>query len=172
MRPIFARHGVPEIFRSDNGPQYVSQEMTTFSMEYGFKQITSSPHYLKSNGLAERTVQTIKLMLEKSTDPHLALLSHRGTALQWCGLSPSELLMGRWIRTMVPQVMQHFIPKWPFLKIFRQLDKKYKSKQKKNYDRSHRARSLPDLADDTPVWVTPSREAELSQHQMNQDHTL
>ena len=127
--------------------------MTTFLMEYGFKQITSSPHYPKSNSLAERTVQTIKLMLEKSTDPHLALLSHRGTALQWCGLSPSELLMGRRIRTMVPQVTQHFIPKWPFLKIFRQLDKKYKSKQKKNYDRSHRARSLPDLADDTPVWV-------------------
>ena len=138
---------------SSDGPQYVSQEMTTFSMEYGFKQITSSPHYLKSNGLAERTVQIIKMMLEKSTDPHLALLSHRGTALQWCGLRPPELLMGRRIRTMVPQVTQHFIPKWPFLKIFRQLDKKYKSKQKKNYDRSHRARSLPDLADDTPVWV-------------------
>ena len=39
------------------------------------------------------------------------------------------------------------------LKIFRQTDKKYKSKQKSNYDRCHRAHSLPDLAGDTPVWV-------------------
>lgn len=77
----------------------VSQEMSEFSKAYGFKQVTSSPHYPKSNGLAERTVQTTKAMLEKSKDPHLALLSHRATALQWCGLSPAELLMGRWIRT-------------------------------------------------------------------------
>ena len=153
LRPIFARYGVPEILRSDNGPQYISQEMTEFSREYGFKQLTSSPHYPRSNGLAERTVQTMKLMLEKSTDPYMALLSHRGTPLQWCGLCPSELLMGRRIRTTVPQVTQQLIPKWPFLKTFRQTDKKYKSKQKSNYDRCHRAHSLPDLADDTPVWV-------------------
>ena len=127
--------------------------MTEFSTTYGFKQITSSPHYPKSNGLAERTVKTIKTMLEKSTDPYLALLSHRATALQWCGLSPLELLMGRQIRTNLPQVTQHLIPKWSFLKTFRQLDKKHKSKQKRNYDRSHRARPLPELVDDIPVWV-------------------
>ena len=46
-----------------------------FSMEYGFKQITSSPHHLKSNGLTEK----------KFTDPHLALLSHQGTALHGVG---------------------------------------------------------------------------------------
>ena len=119
LRPIFARHGVPEILRNDNGPQYVSQEMSEFSKAYGFKQVTSSPHYPKSNGLAERTVQTMtKAMLEKSKDPHLALLSQCATALQWCGLSPVELLMGRWIRTTLPQVTQHFIPKWPYLKTF------------------------------------------------------
>ena len=135
LRPIFARHGVPEILRSDNGPQYVSREMTEFSVAYGFQQITSSPHYPKSNGLAERTVQTVKTMLEKSTDPFLVLLSHRATALQWCGLSPSELLMGRRMRTTLPQVTQHLIPDWSFLKSFRRLDKKYKSVQKRNYDR-------------------------------------
>ena len=37
--------------------------------------------------------------------------------------------------------------------IFQQIDKKYKSKQKSNYDRCHRAHSLPDLADDTPFWI-------------------
>ena len=153
LRPLFARHGVPEILRSDNGPQYVSQEMTKFSVDYGFQQITSSPHYPKSNGLAERTVQTIKTMLEKSIDPFLALLSYRATPLQWCGLSPSELLMGRQIRTTLPQVAQHLIPHWSFLESFHQQDKKYKRAQKRNYDRYHKARPLPELADDTPAWI-------------------
>ena len=127
--------------------------MSEFSKAYGFKQVTGGPHYPKSNGLAKRTVQTTKAMLEKSKDPHLALFSHHATALQWCGLSPAELLMGRWIRTTLPQVTQYFIPKWPYLKTFQQLDKKYKNQQKREYDRYHRACSLPELADDTPVWV-------------------
>ena len=98
-------------------------------------------------------VQMTKAMLEKSKDPNLALLSHRVTALQWCGISPAELLMGRRIRTTLPQVTQHFIPKWPYLKTFQQLDKKYKNQQKRDHDRCHRARSLPELTDDTQVWV-------------------
>ena len=58
LQSIFARHGIPEVLRSDNGPQYVSQEMTDFATLYGFVQVTSSPHYPRSNGLAERTVKT------------------------------------------------------------------------------------------------------------------
>ena len=92
-------------------------------------------------------------MLEKSTDPFLALLSYHAAALQCCGLSPSELLMGRRIRTTLSQVTQHLIPNWSFLERFCQQDKKYKSVQKRNYDRYHKARPLPELADDTPVWI-------------------
>ena len=36
LQAIFARHGIPEVLRSDNGPQYVSQEMTDFAALYGF----------------------------------------------------------------------------------------------------------------------------------------
>ena len=46
LRPLFGTHGIPEILRSDNVPQYVSQEMTKFSVDYGFQQITSSPHLM------------------------------------------------------------------------------------------------------------------------------
>ena len=52
-------------------------------------------------------VQALKTMLEKSKDPYLALLSHCATALHWCGMSPSQLLMGRQIRTTLPQVTRH-----------------------------------------------------------------
>ena len=40
---IFARHGIPEILMSDDGPQYSSQEMKDFFFSCGFKHITSSP---------------------------------------------------------------------------------------------------------------------------------
>ena len=71
------------------------------------KHITSSPHYPQSNGQVERMVQSIKSILKKSEDPHLAILSYRATPMQWCGLSPSELSMGRKIRTTIPQITEH-----------------------------------------------------------------
>jgi transposase InsO family protein len=47
---IFARHGIPEVVVSDNGPQYASEAYSNFAESYGFKHITSSPYYPQSNG--------------------------------------------------------------------------------------------------------------------------
>jgi len=95
LKAIFSCHGIPAIFMSDNGPQFVAQEMKEFAELYGFEHITSSPHYPRSNGLVERNVKTVKSLLEHSPDPYLALLSYRATPLPFCGLSPAELSMGR-----------------------------------------------------------------------------
>ena len=153
LKSIFARFGVPAEMVSDNGPQYSSQEMKDFSENYGFKHITTSPHYPQANGLAERTVKTVKNLLENASDPYKALLSYRATPLPWCALSPAELLMGRRIRTDIPQVMESFVPKWSHIANFRSLDEKYKRLQKQHYDQRHRVKTLPSLPDDQPVWV-------------------
>ena len=81
LKSIFARHGIPECFMSDGGPQYVSFVFKQFAQSYGFQHIVSSPRYAQSNGLVERGVQTIKMMLKKSDDPYIALLSYRATPL-------------------------------------------------------------------------------------------
>ena len=99
LKLIFARHGIPEIVPSDNGPP---QEFSTFAKLYGFRHTTSSPRYPQSNGQAERTVKTVKQMLKQTQDPYLALLNYRATPLPWCKCSPAELLMGRRLRTRVP----------------------------------------------------------------------
>ena len=49
-KSIFARHGIPATVKSDNGPQYSSEEYKKFSSEWGFKHVTSSPTILKQMG--------------------------------------------------------------------------------------------------------------------------
>ena len=73
LKSIVVQHGIPEVIRSDNGPQYESQQFSMFAESYGFQHSTSSPRYLQSNGQAERMVKTMKQMLKQSSDPYLAL---------------------------------------------------------------------------------------------------
>lgn len=96
LKCIFTRHGVPDVLMSDNGPQFDSQEFQEFTTEWSFTHKTSSPHYPRSNGLAEIAVKTVKNMIKKCQssrqDIHKALLAYRSTPLQ-NGLSPSQTLM-------------------------------------------------------------------------------
>ena len=62
----FARHGIPRTLFSDGGPQYAAIEFTKFAEEWDFKHDSSSPHFPQSNGLVERTIQTVKNTLKKS----------------------------------------------------------------------------------------------------------
>ena len=157
LKSIFARHGIPATMISDNGPQFACREMKEFAETYGFHHITSSPLYPQANGQAERAVKTTKQLLANSPDLYMALLSYRATPLPSCGLSPAELLMGRRLRTDVPQVKKLFIPNWPYLKEFREADERNKQKQKQNYDQRHRVRIQPPLLNDLQVWVnTPN----------------
>ena len=45
IKSIFARHGIPEIVISENGPQYSSKEFHQFSTTWGFVHRISSPTY-------------------------------------------------------------------------------------------------------------------------------
>ena len=154
LKAIFARHGIPETLRPDNGPQFVSQEFTEFSSDYQFTHITSSPHFSSSNGQAERTVQPIKRLIKDADDPFAVLLSYRVTPLPWCSLSPAQLLMGRKLRSCLPQTIESLTPQWSYLQEFRDANEKFKDSQRRHYDHQHRVRSLPEIPDYTDVWVT------------------
>ena len=153
LKSIFSRHGIPEIVRSDNGPQFASKEFKQFAKEYGLQQVTSSPHYPQSNGAVERKVQTVKGMLKKSKHPHQAILAYRATPMPWCGLSPSELCMGRRLRTTIPQTKQQLIPSWSYLAQFKSANAQQKAKQKENFDSRYRVREPTEIPDEANVWV-------------------
>ncbi len=73
-------------------------------------------------------------------------------ALPSCGFSSAELLMGRKIRTDVSQIQSTFVPKWSYLKRFKETDEKNKRKQKGDYDQRHRVQPLVPLPDDTHMY--------------------
>ncbi|KAK3108757.1 hypothetical protein FSP39_014959 [Pinctada imbricata] len=102
LKSQFARYGIPDKLISDNGPQFACATFTEFSKDYGFSHITTSPHFPQGNGQAERTVQTVKNMLKKATDPYKALLAYRNTNIEDIGMSPAQMFLGRRLKTDLP----------------------------------------------------------------------
>jgi len=83
LKAHFARYGIPEKIRSDNGPQFTSYEFQSFLQKWDIQHLTSSPNFPQSNGHAEKAVDIAsRIMLkaiESNTDPYLGLLEYRNT---------------------------------------------------------------------------------------------
>ena len=62
---ICSEYEWPETLVSDNGPCYTSESFTTLMKDYNINQITSSPHYPQSNGLAQKYVPIVKNLFIK-----------------------------------------------------------------------------------------------------------
>ena len=152
MKTIFGRHGIPECLMSDNGPQFSSHEFQQFSKEYKFDHKTSSPNYPQANGEAERAVRTVKTLLNKNDDPHLALLAYCSTPLA-NGYSPAELLMGRKLRTTIPIISANLHPKLPDSSELKHKEGEMRQRQKKNFDSRHRVQTLHPLSPGDTVWL-------------------
>ena len=93
-----ACHGIPLCCLTDNGPQFMSHKYKKFAQTFGFKHITSSPFWSRSNGKAEAAVNDAKSILKKSPDVYLALLNSRNTPPRGHSFSPAQRLMGRCTR--------------------------------------------------------------------------
>ncbi|KAK7107442.1 hypothetical protein V1264_015374 [Littorina saxatilis] len=150
----FARHGIPETLMSDNGPQFGSEEFQQFAVSWDFQHTTSSPGYPQSNGLAEKTVHTVKDIMTNAkasgTSALQAILEYCNTPVDNLA-SPAQLLMGRQLRSILPTTKQHLQPKTirPADVGARRNEKQTKMKQ--YYDRS--SRPLPPVKPGDAVHV-------------------
>lgn len=105
LKQIFSAFGLPVEIVSDNGPPFNSFEFNAFCQANGINPVKSPPYHPQSNGIAERSVQTIKkgleksLFLEKGRDISKNtilnrlenfLFVHRNTPSTSTGVSPSE----------------------------------------------------------------------------------
>ena len=106
IRLIFSEYGWPETIISDNGPCYSAESFTKLMTDYSVNHITSSAHYLQSNGLAEKYVQIAKNLFykakEEGTDLHKSLMIYRNTPLSHKLQSPMQILQSRTARTQLP----------------------------------------------------------------------
>ncbi len=66
----FARHGIPDILISDNGPQLSSHQFKMFAETWSFGHETSSLGKPKSDGATKAAVKSVKAHDEE--DPYLA----------------------------------------------------------------------------------------------------
>ncbi|XP_076127486.1 GTPase IMAP family member 8-like [Alosa pseudoharengus] len=136
MKAIFSRHGVPSEVFSDNGPQFSNASFKNFAEEWNFVHTTSSPHYPQSNGLVEKSVQTVKRLLYKAKDSgadfYQRLLVYRTTPLE-CGMSPAQLLMRRRLRSNL-HIQENLLKPKEGEKVKR-FKEQQKAKQKFYYDR-------------------------------------
>lgn len=135
-----------------HGPQFKSAEFQRFANSWGFRHITSSPHFPQSNGEAERAVQTGKSLLRKSSNISQALLSYRTTPGQEV-YSPAELLMGRKLRSTLPVHPMQLKPRWKYTKSHRKRRSKLKFQEAMYYNKRHRTQQRPQLARNCPVWI-------------------
>ncbi|CAE1155752.1 unnamed protein product [Acanthosepion pharaonis] len=105
---IFAEQGVPERLTSDSGPHFSSRHFKEFAKAWDFEHITSSPKYPppRSNGMAERCIQTIKGAMKKAMlsnrDVDMSLLCLRLTPMDHVIPSPGKLLFNRKLVSNLP----------------------------------------------------------------------
>ena len=103
IKNVFSRIGISEITRSDNDPQYNSREFEKFANDQGFQ------HIPQANGLAYKTVQTAKNLLQKTQedtkDPYLPILEARNTPVDNYK-SPAKLAS----RRQLPSIPKRQLP--------------------------------------------------------------
>ena len=149
MKQIFSEQGIPQIVRTNNGPQFGSKEFSEFATAYGFKHVTSSKHYPRSNGCIENQVKIVKRTLEKvakdNGDPHLALLYLRSTLVDSKLPSPAQLLQHRSFMDTLPK-----IPSKGDDNVLARLED-YQHLQKSSYDQH--AKAMEPLRPGQPVSV-------------------
>uniref|UniRef100_A0A8R1DHX7 RNA-directed DNA polymerase n=1 Tax=Caenorhabditis japonica TaxID=281687 RepID=A0A8R1DHX7_CAEJA len=114
MEEIFSTHGYPELIVSDNGTQLTSQLFKQMCESHGIAHKTTATYYPRSNGAAERFVDTLKRGISKikgsaSINQQVLnnfIINYRNTphaALN--GATPAECHFSRKIRTTMSLLM-------------------------------------------------------------------
>ena len=112
LTPIFTRYGYPFSLKSDNAPQFVSEDFETFLAGHGIQQRKSPPIWPQANGEVERQNMTLLKSLKIAEAEGKAwkdelnkfLLAYRTTPHSSTGVTPAFLMFGRELRTKLPEL--------------------------------------------------------------------
>ena len=149
LHAIFARHGVPDVVKSDNGPPFNSNDFANFASYLGFKHRKVTPLWPQANGGVERMMRTFKKVIQaahlegKTWKQELfkALMNYRATPHCTTGISPAQALFNRPIRTRLPE--SQATPSAADDQI--RLNDNERKREMKEYADSRRSATVPDL---------------------------
>ncbi|XP_070394029.1 uncharacterized protein [Dermacentor albipictus] len=105
LRQVFTTQGLPDVIMPDDEPAFASTEYLAWQTKNEIHLMVVPPYHPASNGAGERVVQTIKDKLKKSqtgnfrTEIAQILFQYRTTPHDVTGRAPSELLLGRVVKT-------------------------------------------------------------------------
>ena len=105
---IFSTFGIPKVLRSDNGPPFNSAEFKQFAAHLGFEHRKITPRWPEANGEAERFMRTLKKAFRTATawkqELYSFLRNYRATPHSTTGVPPATALIGRPLRTRLPEI--------------------------------------------------------------------
>ena len=112
LEEIFATHGLPLSIKTDNGPQFVSEEFEAYLNDNNIEHRVSTPLWPQANGEVERQnrslLKAMRIAHSEGRDwrkeMQKFLLAYRSTPHTTTGVSPAKLLFGREIRSKLPGV--------------------------------------------------------------------
>lgn len=155
IKNIFSRQGIPDVLFSDNAPPLKSVLFKSFCNEWDFIHKTSSPYHAQSNGLVERTIQTIKNTIKKceetKSDPLIAFLELRNTPLYNDINSPAQIHYQRSLKSILPIIQKQLRTK--NISITKIRDKLIDKQKKQKYFYDRHSKVLPDVQNNKSVYV-------------------
>lgn len=168
MKTTFATHGIPHEIVTDNGPQFISTEFTSYLSSCGIKHRRVTPYWPQANSEVERFNRTIEKAIRAA---HLEnknwkeeldtfLLNYRSTPHCTTGQPPAVLLFGRNIRNKIPAVLP-VSPTEEIPETILQRDGEKKEKMKSYADERGRA-SLSDIKEGDRVLLKQPSVTKLS----------
>ena len=110
LEEIFCRHGLPTTMKSDNGPQFISQELATYCDDNGIEHCRTTAKWAQANGEVERQNQSLLKRMriaqaqnkDWQREMRKYLMQYRALPHNTTGRSPAEMLFNRHIRTKLP----------------------------------------------------------------------
>ena len=160
---IFARQGVPDVLKSDNGPPFNGEEFAKFAKHLGFKHRKITPYWPRANGEAERFMKTIQKAIRAARVEgqnwkqamFQFLRQYRATPHSTINISPSEALNNRKLKIPLPDPkptnnFQNDEEIWT-------QDERKKSKMKSYGDKHHRAKESTIQIGDTVLLRQPKQ---------------
>ncbi|MCG7876694.1 MAG: RNase H-like domain-containing protein [Candidatus Thiodiazotropha endolucinida] len=154
LKSVFARHGSPEVVKSDNAAMFTGEQFSDFARDWNFAHVTISPGNSQSNGLVEKSVGICKRIFSKAKadgkDPYLGLLEYRTTPNK-LQLSPSQLLFSRRLRSNLPVIRDQLLPETPNRENVKEKIKTSKENQKKYFNRNAKSLKPLEIGDKTRI---------------------